>query len=279
MAENRFSDRDIEQLLSALVPENEELAALAPILRMLKDQSIREVSEDEVAVFAPQAAQAARWTISTASKPDQKATVSTSRRRLLRPRLAMALASVVLLSGMTGVAFASNGAAPGDPLYGLDRALERIGIGDGAAAERIAEAQALFQEGLVAEAMAHAAGAVAETEDASLLADGSGAAEALRDAAEAITSIDQGEADEVRAKVAEMLNWMADNAVSEEPLTGRDFGEMVAGFAKGISTKDDPEEGDAAQETEGTTGRPEGVPGGPPQGVPQGPPANVPPRP
>jgi hypothetical protein len=277
MANNRFSDSDIEQLLSGRATANVELSALAPVLQKLREQSIRGVSEDEVAAFAVIAAEAARSAIPVVSKPGREAAPA-RRLRFLRPRLATALTLVFLLSGMTGLAFAADGAAPGDALYGLDRALERIGIGNGAAAERIAEAQALFQEGLVSEAMAHTAGAIEESDDGILGEDASDAAEALLGAADAVTSTDQGEADAVRASVAEMLSWMAANASSEDPLTGSEFSEMVAGFAKGISGRASGEE-NGADQPEGTNGQPEGVPGGRPDNVPPGPPAGFPPRP
>lgn len=284
MADNRLFDQDIEQLLSGLVSENEDLAALAPLVQTLRDENIRGVSDDRVAAFAHQASEIARLAIPAGSQRDQRAALPTRRGRWtrLRPRLATALILALLLLGMTGVAFAADEAVPGDPLYGLDRALEKIGIGDGADAERIAEAQALFQGGFVAEAMSHAAGAVDETDDGTLSEDGADAAQALRDAAEAVTSTQEGDADDVRARVAEMLNWMAANAESEEPLTGSDFGQMVAGFAKEITTEDDAEdavedpEGDQAEEPEETPGPPEGVPEGPPEGIPGGPPESVP---
>jgi hypothetical protein len=271
MANNGLSDRDIERLLSGLPPENEELLSLASRLQLLREQSIRGVSEGEVAAFARSAAEATGSAKSVVSRPANVA----PRRRFARPRWATALAFALLVSGMTGVALASNGAAPGDALYGLDRALERIGIGNGAAAERIAEAQALFQGGLVSEAVAHAAGAL---EGHSLSENASNAVEALADAAEAVTNTDEGEADSVRAKVAEMLNWMAANTTGEDPGLGSEFDEIVAGFARGIAGGPDGDGNSADQPLE-TPGPPEGVPGGRPENVPPGPPANVPPRP
>ena len=274
MANNRFSDRDIEHFLSGRATANVELTALTPLLQMLREKSISEVSESEVSACAPLAAEAARSAISVVSIPARKA----RRSRLLGPRLATALTLVFLLSGMTGLAFAADGSAPGDALYGLDRALERIGVGNGAAPERIAEAQALFQQGLVSEAMTHAAGALDESDSGILDEGASEAAEALLGAAEAVTSTDQGEADAVRAKVAELLSWMAANATSEDPFSGTEFGEMVAGFAKTISGGSD-DEGNAPDQPVGIDGPPEGVPDGRPDGVPLGPPTDFPPRP
>jgi hypothetical protein len=58
-----------------------------------------------------------------------------------------AAALLMLVVSSSGLAFAANGAKPGDLLYGLDRAAEVIGIGDGGADERYAEAQALVAAG------------------------------------------------------------------------------------------------------------------------------------
>jgi hypothetical protein len=49
---------------------------------------------------------------------------------------------------MSGVAVAANRAAPGDALYGIDRALEKIGIGAGGAQERLAGAKASMSDRL-----------------------------------------------------------------------------------------------------------------------------------
>jgi hypothetical protein len=53
----------------------------------------------------------------------------------------------------TGAAVAADSASPGDVLYGLDRAFEKVGINDGRAAERIEEAMALVDRGQHSRAM------------------------------------------------------------------------------------------------------------------------------
>jgi hypothetical protein len=267
MAQKKLSDREIEHLLSG----NDPVSSLAPFLQLLTDRNVPEVSDDEVAAFARQAAEITRSADGSAS--DRGRVVRVRRIRFLRPRLATALGLALALGGTTGVAIASDHAAPGDRLYGLDRALEVVGIGNGGAAERIAEAQALFAGGLVSEALTHAASAVDQTEVGDHQAESS--ADALRDAADAVTSTDHGNADEIRTRVAEMLEWMATNATSEEPVSGSKFGEMVAGFAKGISGQsDDNPGGDGDPDV--NPGPPEGVPDGPPEGVPPGPPVRIP---
>lgn len=80
------------------------------------------------------------------------ALAATARSSLRSPkgrfRRALAVAaSAALLFALSGVAMAADAAAPGDPLYGVDRALERVGIGDGGMGERIEEFEALLDRG------------------------------------------------------------------------------------------------------------------------------------
>jgi len=86
----------------------------------------------------------------------------------------------------TGAAVTSDGAVPGDALYGLDRAFERVGINHGGAAERIEEAMVLVEAGdhnraiaTVEEAIESLAG---ESADASAIG-------ALHNAAAQITAV------------------------------------------------------------------------------------------
>lgn len=71
---------------------------------------------------------------------------STQRSRGLR-RMATIAASAALFVAMSGIAMAADGAAPGDALYGMDRALEAIGIGDGGLDERLEEFNVLLEQG------------------------------------------------------------------------------------------------------------------------------------
>ena len=47
--------------------------------------------------------------------------------------------SLAVVLAFSGVAMAADGASPGDLLYGVDRALESVGIGAGGIDERLAE--------------------------------------------------------------------------------------------------------------------------------------------
>ena len=124
-----------------------------------------------------------------------------------RTKLIVALATVVvLLAGFSGVAYAADGAVPGEVLYGLDCALENVGIGDGGLQERLAEATQLTVQGEVEEGLNHAAVAVANQAG---LDEGDQANGSLVAAANAVQATNQGESEQIRSRVAEMLQWMA----------------------------------------------------------------------
>ena len=164
-------------------------------------------------------------------------------RRLRNRTAAVTAAAVVAVGGFSGVAFAANGAAPGDALYGVDRALESIGIGNGGTAERLAEVDALVQRGQDDTALQHAT---------DLVEGDAGAQAALLAAAERI-----GASDDVVAHegVAALLSYLAANVGSVD-------GPTVSELARAINGDHVP-------------GPPEGVTPGPPEGVTPGPPEGV----
>lgn len=247
----RFSDQEIDRLLSGKTPESEELARLVPILRALHEQTVI-LSEDRVAGFAAEAAELARATKRGPAAISER-TMTPPRRLVLalRKKLATVLTAALLLSTLTGVGLASNDAAPGDPLFGVDQLLEEIGIGDGEAAERIAEAQALFKGGHVAEAIAHAAEAVEVTEgDVEVFSpETSNASTALEDAAIRVAGGDDAnsQSQDVRDRVALMLEEMA-LMMGSPDFDGEAFGVAVADMARDIGGAPDelPAAADAA---------------------------------
>ena len=173
----------------------------------------------------------------------------------LRTRTAAATASLVLaFGGLGGAAYAANGAVPGDLLYGVDRALEAVGIGNGASAERLEEVKTLVEQGHADHGLEHAANVVADP----------GAQAALFEAAERISGLDQAAAQE---GVAPLLTYLSETV-------GPVDGPTVAELARAIGGNDTP--GPPEGVTQG--GPPESVtPGGPPEDVPRGgPPDNVP---
>ncbi len=54
------------------------------------------------------------------------------------------------------MAYAADGAKPGDWMYGLDRAFEVVGVGGGGAPERLVEVEALVDAGAISEGLLHA---------------------------------------------------------------------------------------------------------------------------
>jgi len=187
----------------------------------------------------------------------------------LAPVLAAA-GAVFVLAGMTGVAAAADSSVPGDALYGVDRALENIGIGNGGITERLTEAEVLALDGDTEAALAHAGTALAEAGDER-------SAEALQATAERLRGVGSEASETVSDNVADMLEWMA---TTDE--TGRAFGQGVAERARNIGAdkgKSDPpssERGNSGKEkTNGNDGgiEPAGRPGngnGPPQDIPPG---------
>ncbi len=182
----------------------------------------------------------------------------------LRTRAAAVTAALVLIFGGGGAAFAANGAAPGDLLYGLDRALEAVGIGNGSSAERLEEVKTLVEQGHADHGLEHATNIVSEDP---------GAQAALLAAAERISGLDRTAAHE---SVAPLLTYLSENVGSVD-------GATVAELARAVGGNDapGPPEGTPGGPPEGVPpgGPPEGVsPGGPPEGVPPGgPPENRPP--
>lgn len=229
MTEPRFPAEDLERLVAGVEPESDELSRLAASLRVWQAEFSFSPSEAEILRVAARAAAIASEAPIPATEVTEKAARGL---RWLRYKLATGLAVVLALSGMTGIAAAaSDSAVPGDMLYGIDRALEAVGINDGDVVERIAEAQALFNRGEEADAVAHLADSLAEE------AGGSSAADALLEVAKRLETTESTTNDvEVSAKVAEMLAWMADAKENAE-LSGREFGQEIAKKAKEIPEK------------------------------------------
>lgn len=256
-----MSGNDVERLLCGKSPENKALTPLAPVLSAFHSVTWAEPTDEAVTRFASEAASVARSTtggsLLTPSPPARRS-------RFLIPviqrGLATGLAGVLLVSGLAGVAVASDEAAPGDFLYGLDRALESLGVGAGGAPERLSEAWALFERGQVAEAVRHASQAVdvvGGPDPAALPStEASNAADALRSAAGRIgTGSDNATSLEVKAAVAAMLTEMA--AMLEDPdLEGKDFGQNVAEIARSIGTDNTPSSSVPDQNVPGPPGSP-----------------------
>jgi hypothetical protein len=257
-----MSGTDVERLLCGKSPENKALTPLAPVLSAFHNVTWAEPNEEAVTRFASEAASVARSpTGGSLLAPSPPARRSRFLIPVIQRGLATGLAGVLLVSGLAGVAVASDESAPGDILYGLDRALESIGVGAGGASERISEAWALLERGQVAEAVRHASQAVdvagGPDPAAQPSIETSNAADALRSAAGRVgAGSDDGTSLEVKAAVAAMLTEMA--AMLEDPdLEGKDFGQNVAEIARSIATDNTPSSSVPDQKVPGPPGSPE----------------------
>lgn len=134
----------------------------------------------------------------------------------LVPRFGPVLVAVLVLAGATGLATTANASVPGDFLYGLDQAMEKVGVYNGGIDERLAEAEVLAERGETSEALDHLANSLPE--------DAGPASEALLRAAERLSTSGSSF---VHPSLSEMLEWMATTDAE-----GREFGQGVAERAR-----------------------------------------------
>lgn len=140
-----------------------------------------------------------------------------------------------------GAAVASDGATPGDLFYGLDRALERVGINSGGAEERIEEAMALVGRGQHRRAMETVQEAI---EDLAGDPTNATAIEALRKASEQVATVRNSDAsgyqetqafrDQVAGLLGVIATEMEDGKVDGVKIseTARGFSETAQEFAE-----------------------------------------------
>jgi hypothetical protein len=250
MGKSVISDPDVERILRGDLPEDPGLAALTSTIAVLAKFRNRAPAPEVTARHVTLAADAARE--ASLPQPDRRPAARAISFRLL-PRIGVSLAALALVVGMTGVAVASDAASPGDPLHGIDMALEKIGIGDGGPAERITEARDLNERGLTLEALSHLSIAFSHHNDRP-------AADALKTAAERIREkgISGEGIEEIHIGVSDMLDWMANN----DPKSPG-FGQAVAERAKALGHP--PIEGADGEGPGNSDDRGNG-PGGPPPG-------------
>ncbi len=172
----------------------------------------------------------------------------------MAPRVAVgALALIMLVVSSTGLAFAANGAKPGDMLYGLDRAAEVLGIGDGGSNERIAEAHALVASGAVASGLTHAAAVLPATPDNET------AKAAIQKAATRVQGEPQGPSSFVAEQVGTLLNYLhtATIAGSVSTMTVSDLARAIGGTPGDVPGQD----GATSGQDGATSGQSEDAPG------------------
>jgi uncharacterized membrane protein YgcG len=239
-----LSDRDVELLLSEATPPSEAAAQLVVFVDLIRAEGARAPSDAMVAMVASEAAEIAR------STAPRKPAADPQQRRLAawrpRPQVAVAAATVLLLMSVSGVAVAANGAAPGDALYGIDRALEKIGIGAGHAEERLDEARSLLSDGEAREALRHAS-EVLDEEDKSEGTAVQDARTALEDAALNLEDDGATSNEVVRDSVSDLLRYLQENVGNHVGADGREFGQGVADLARDIA----PGQGDRSNQGDG----------------------------
>ena len=221
------SEQEIERLLTGPPAGNGPLSDLAVFVEEMRGYAAYVPSDSLVDRVAAEAATLALATRESAVNGTKASPPSRRRWPALSPRAAVATLSLLMVVGMTGVAAAADSAAPGDPLYGLDRALERIGIGAGSAVERLEEADQLLTEGQTLQALEHATEAL----------DGDTAASAALDIAiDRVETAANENSAAVQEKVGAILNFMSENIGKDEGVDGVDFGQGIADIARGIAT-------------------------------------------
>jgi hypothetical protein len=244
-----WSPEDTETVLRGHRPQSADAAHLVPAIAALRSRAHGTANDSAVAAMASLLSEAAL--ASTRASRLQALRLAPPRPSTPWRRRASIAGVVAILAsaGLAGTAAAADGAAPGDALYGVDRALEVIGIDDGGSSERLVEAGKLANKGDVQGALHHAAEALQDAGDAS-------SSEALLAAADQVAAGGGANSSEVRARVSEMLQWM-----SHADVKGRDFGQTVSSYARGVGGGNGADAGAAGgQGNSGNHANP-GVPG------------------
>ena len=206
-SKDTIGDFEIELLLRGTPTMSEDLADLEDFVSSLSSQVGRPADVGYMATALAATAHA------TGRSP----------RPALRRVMALA-ASVAVLFALSGVAMAADGAAPGDLLYGIDRAMERIGIGDGGVDERIVEFDTLIERGQHQDAfdmLDEFAGSAPEVE--------AGRAQRHIELAATKSNVIATAAQE---KVAAKQQLIEDNRGNDGAGNGRDFGQGVSDDAQ-----------------------------------------------
>jgi len=207
---------DIDTLVQGLDPLNEDLAPLTSFVASLRSLASTSPPEEVMRTHVEQAAAISREMHAAA-----KTHISPARRLVLgaRRRMATVAASLMMLMGATGVAWAADSAVPGDWNYGIDRALEALGIGAGEDVERMAEARVMGLRAIEADPALLGVPDQAEDDQAP------GPATAV----DALSRPNPGDprAQEVRTQVASLLEYLH--------RVGRPHGPTIAEMAKKIA--------------------------------------------
>ena len=202
-----FIERDLDLLIDGEQPFNDYLAPLESFVSSLSNFGAITPSQEFLEYHAAEAAASTQATRSAVT-----GTELAPRRRLavrLKRRVAAGATSLMMIVGMTGVAWASDSAVPGDWNYGIDRALEALGIGAGGAAERLQELAAIRENG-------HPSGAESAPQTGPVAPPD---VVGLENAAATVAEITEGShrASDVRTSVSILLAYLADTDAADGP--------------------------------------------------------------
>jgi hypothetical protein len=229
---------EVERLLSESRVEEESLGRMSSAIQAIRSVGERVPGEAETQRFAAEAAR-----LVPAHQQRQASHVLSAHgatgHSWLRTRLRLVgavTAVIVVLCAFSGLAYAANGAAPGDTLYGLDRALEAVGIGDGGLQERLTEAGRLVERGRTQEGLVFAADEILRVAGAD--EDLRSAAMVLRAAADALVGGQAASTAEDLGLIADRLRWMA----SSEPKS-KEFGQAVLDLAVSLGAQRQNDDG------------------------------------
>ena len=226
VSNTEFVDHDVERLITGQRPKDPAFAELTAFVEALR--SFRPVAPSTGAQ-EPLVARAVA--IVRSEEEEQPATVPRGfiDRRDRRPswlpaRAAVALGAFVLLIGVSIVAAAAHSAVPGDPLYGIDIALEAMGVGDGSVGERIAESEVLVASGDHERAFI----LLGETlENAQASGNAIGALQA-QERIVVVASVSNGGSAVIKARVERLQRFLAENKEPGVGLDGDEFSRALS---------------------------------------------------
>jgi hypothetical protein len=155
MVASSLSDAQVEAFLTGAEPVDGDSAGVAEVLNAVKAIAWTDPDVDFSGLFAA-AARESRVTPIERFANEHVAPIKDWRPKVM-PRVAIAgVALLVFVTMSSGLAYAADGAKPGDWMYGLDRAFEVVGVGGGGASERLIEVEALVAAGAITEGLVHA---------------------------------------------------------------------------------------------------------------------------
>ncbi len=243
---NELIDRDLNLLIDGKAPLNEDLAPLESFVISLAGFAEVPVKPEFVEYHASEAANRVQ--------PGDNETIASRRPRsrilmfTLKRRVTAAATSLMMVVGMTGVAWAADSAVPGDWNYGINSALEAIGIGAGGAEERLTVLAVSGGEENAGRSESASGPDSANSQDESAAgADVTGLTNAAATVAEITAG--SGQANETRTAVSTLLAYLAS--------TGEIGGQIVADYAKQLRPENVIPGSQRPEEAPGAENRPE----------------------